>query len=138
MVVESCQLLSNALGGPYEKTHWNHPCAIWVRESRGNAKWLIAHTNALLDEYRYRSGGKTHKCEGLIPQFQYAVELCDFPNEEQTPFANCAANEKLDISYKHIDNVHLAYQLYLNDRWDLQKREPQWGYYNYVKKETHK
>ena len=67
MVLESAQLLCTALNTvhgkqvmPYKSTHINHPCAIWVRESRDNALWLVELTAALNAEYKYRYG-KTHK-----------------------------------------------------------------------------
>ena len=42
MILESAQLLCTALNEagvpmPYRVTHKNHPCSIWVRESRANA-----------------------------------------------------------------------------------------------------
>jgi hypothetical protein len=48
------------------------------------------------------------------------------PNGNLTPFANCAANKSIGVSYKHIKDTTLAYQLYLNDRWDNDKRNPTW------------
>lgn len=60
MIVETCQLLCTAhhLHGseqpPYRKTHVNHPCAIWARESRANYDWLIQLGFALSDEYTLR------------------------------------------------------------------------------------
>jgi hypothetical protein len=74
MILESAQLLSTAhrvlddvpAGSPlYKKTHENHPCAIWVRESFANYVWLYYHLRALLQEYTYRYG-KHHKVEELM------------------------------------------------------------------------
>lgn len=66
MILESAQLLSTAhhvLGGNgavYKKTHENHPCAIWVRESRANYYWLWLLMVYLGQEYTYRYD-KIHK-----------------------------------------------------------------------------
>ena len=69
MILESCQLLycahwmcgtimpSNA----YKKTHPNHPCAKWVRESQANYRWLCRLGLELCGEYTFRYG-KHHKC----------------------------------------------------------------------------
>jgi len=67
MIVESAQLLCsvywmNGIEAPYKLTHKNHPCAIWVSESRINFAWLYAHLAGLLMEYKSRYG-KDHKTE---------------------------------------------------------------------------
>ncbi len=46
----------------YKSTHFNHPCAIWVRESQDNYYWLYQHFLALCQEYRNRYG-KIHEAE---------------------------------------------------------------------------
>lgn len=46
----------------YRSTHYNHPCAIWARESFGNYYWLYNHFLALCQEYRNRYG-KIHETE---------------------------------------------------------------------------
>jgi hypothetical protein len=86
MVVESAQLLSTAHrvldGVPekngrwttyrltdtlredvlYKSTYFNHPCAVWARESQDNYYWLYQHFLALCQEYRNRYG-KIHEIE---------------------------------------------------------------------------
>jgi hypothetical protein len=72
MIVESCQLLSTVFPedkAPYKRTHYNHPCAKWVRESLENWTWLAAMTYALLDEWRERykhNHVSDHKCYGPL------------------------------------------------------------------------
>lgn len=63
MVLETAQLLCTAhrvyettSDVMYAKTHTNHPCAKWARDSRDNYMWLYAHFKALADEYTYRYG----------------------------------------------------------------------------------
>lgn len=66
MILETAQLLSTAhhvLGGNgavYKKTHENHPCAKWVRESAGNYFWAWGLMIALGKEYKFRFG-RDHK-----------------------------------------------------------------------------
>ena len=65
MILESAQLLSTAINlnsntrhpsvnQMYKTTHANHPCSLWVQESRDNALWLVEMTHALNAEYKYR------------------------------------------------------------------------------------
>ena len=128
MVLESAQLLSTAInlnGGnaPYKTTHQNHPCNIWARESRNNYIWLLEHFAALCEEYTARYG-KKHKCEQYIMDFENAMIY--IPVGEQTPFANCAANNEMGISFKNVEDVTKAYKLYLSDRWSKDIRIPTW------------
>ncbi|MFM7796087.1 MAG: hypothetical protein ACKO7N_04920, partial [Candidatus Nitrosotenuis sp.] len=37
-----------------KKTHENHPCARWTRDSLANYLWLFALTKELNNEYRFR------------------------------------------------------------------------------------
>ena len=66
MILETAQLISSAHWvtgnvAPYRLTHKNHPCAIWVRESLDNYKWLFSLFNFLSFEYtkRYKKIHKT-------------------------------------------------------------------------------
>ena len=74
MILETAQLLYSAhwaqtrLSLPhnaYKKTHANHPCAIWTRESIDNYMWLCQLGMALCSEYTYRYG-KIHKTQSHI------------------------------------------------------------------------
>jgi len=89
--LESCQLLSTAhrvLDGAlvvkprkqyqlndtrdsilYKATHVNHPSTVWARSHVENYRWLLNHTESLLDEYSYRYG-KIHACARLIPHLR--------------------------------------------------------------------
>ena len=127
MLLETAQLLATAIrlhGGQatYKVTHKNHPVTIWVRQTQGNYKWALNHFKALCKRFRRR--GKVHKCEQYLEEFEQGLQY--IPKGKRTKFANCAARQDMNISYKHINDVHLAYQLYLNDRWDTDKREPTW------------
>ena len=48
MIIETAQMLSTAhdyletgISGLYKPTHKNHPCSIWVRQSRENYLWTL-------------------------------------------------------------------------------------------------
>jgi len=68
MIVESCQLLSNALPeneAPYKRTHYNHPSSVWVRESIWHWIWLSNLTFNLFLEWKQRynhASRKEHAC----------------------------------------------------------------------------
>jgi hypothetical protein len=129
MLLESCQLLSSAInyyGGkaPYKTTHINHPCSIWVRQSISNWNWLFLHANTLSNLYS-KSTGKIHKCEEILKQLGCLKEF--IPQGDMTPFVNCTTNLEKNISFKHINNVHEAYRLYLNERWETDKIPPKWS-----------
>ena len=68
MILETAQLLCSPYVpgvAPYRRTHYNHPCAKWTRESQSNYFWLGIHGLALADEYTYRYG-KIHKSVDVI------------------------------------------------------------------------
>jgi len=73
MVCEATQMLSAAMHltgaiGPYKLAYKNHPCTIWVRETRSNYLWMCEHFEALLQEYTERYG-KIHSCARLLDLF---------------------------------------------------------------------
>lgn len=122
MVLESAQLLSTAmheLGAPeppYRKTHVNHPCSKWVRESRANYLWLIEHMRELCLEYSRRYY-KIHACEKLIPIFEGAKTYV--PDSPPTMFPNCT-------DFKEEADVRVAYRKQMLRKWENDKRTPTW------------
>lgn len=87
MILELCQLLctawhmldeneANKLCNPdhgdpliYKKTHFNHPCAIWVRAHINNYKYIVRLGLELCNEWRFRYNHpltKTHGCEKIL------------------------------------------------------------------------
>ncbi len=115
MTLETTQLLSTTLSilgsekAPYKKTHKNHPCTIWVTESRGNYLWLLNHLQALLQEYTKRYN-KVHKCQNYIEIFTNESTL--LTNNNLTPFKN--------VSYYKDDyttDITILYQRTLVEKW---------------------
>lgn len=128
MILESAQMMSTAIiehGGkaPYKATHRNHPCNVWVRESRANYWWLLQHFVWLCDEYTFRYG-KIHKSLGHLTEFTLGASI--IPVNAPTDFVNCAAHNGLGLSFKSCPVVTEAYRQYLSQRWDTDKREPKW------------
>jgi len=118
MILESCQLLctvhhlcpnpNSSYVPPYKKTHMNHPCSIWLRESAENYKWLVELALELCYEYTYRfSKGtliKIHKCQPYIEELKNNIP--DIPN---TPFTQ--PRQAMPEMYKGTDSI-LAYRDY--------------------------
>ena len=109
MAVEAAQLLSTAhhvVTGEavgYKKTHANHPCAIWVRESVGNYRWAYNFYCALLDEYQYRTG----KVHGSSKHRDALRRVPPIAKIERTPFAQAMPEQYRGPC------AHTAYRRYL-------------------------
>lgn len=116
MILESAQLLSTAhhvlsnedyCEGLYKKTHTNHPCAIWVRESKANYEWLYQLYLGLLEEYTLRYG-KTHKSGSLADQ----LELCPDDIDCSLPFTDppLCMPEHVQIAGDPVGSYRLYYK----------------------------
>lgn len=95
MILESAQMLCTAhwvSGGsaPYKKTHYNHPCNVWVRDSISNYRWLCKLAKQLCKEYTFRYG-KIHKTESIIDWLNsHEPKL---PDKKRTKFALAMPDE---------------------------------------------
>lgn len=114
MILETAQLLYCAHwvlspetlpATAYRKTHPNHPCAIWVRESAANYRWLVSLGLCLCSEYTFRYG-KTHKTESHIKWL--AENYPPLPSSEPTPFRMAMPEE-----FKDADPIVAYKQYYL-------------------------
>jgi len=130
MILESAQMLCTALHehgvshlAQYKPTHKNHPSNVWCRETHMNYGWLLMHFAALCSEYTHRTG-KVHKSSSLFNDLFLGINY--IPKGKLTPFANCAARSDMNISYKHLTDIPIAYRLYLVDRWANDKLIPKW------------
>ena len=121
MILETAQLLYTAhhlLGNPfdlpdkaYKKTHVNHPCAIWVRESRKNYTWLAELGWWLCKEYQYRYGKhKIHKTEQHIKWLMANIPS-GIPDVPTTAFRQAMPNE-----YKSVDPVQAYHTYYIKSK----------------------
>lgn len=131
MILETGQMLSTAvritnpnyeyLDKLYKITHVNHPCTKWARNCKENYNWLFKHFESLCFEFQYRRD-KVHTTETkLLPYLDPIVGAADKINYCYLPiqFVNCSA-------YKDYEDVFIAYQKTLRDKWDNDKRPPKW------------
>lgn len=109
-IVETAQILSTAhvvLDNnqvAYKKTHMNHPCSKWARESSSNYLWTIELLKYMVDEYHYRFN-KTHKTAETIPALSSVPK--NIRKGSLTRFVQAMPDE-----YKRID-VTEGYEIYL-------------------------
>jgi hypothetical protein len=117
MIIESAQMLYSAhwvLESPlppnaYKKTHVNHPCSKWIRESIENYLWLCNLAKELCKEYKFRYGEhKTHKTEAHIDWLTENHPI-NIPIREFTIPPQAMPDE-----YKHEDVV-IAYKQFYRD-----------------------
>lgn len=132
---ESAQLLCSAFEpgvAPYRRTHYNHPCAKWVRESEDNFNWLFDHAYAINREYMKRfSFPKTgvdieHKSFGVCSWALSNVNKLQLPKRGLTPFAQAMPEE-----CKREDPVEAYRMYYLTHKqsiakWDKDTPAPNW------------
>ena len=96
----------------------NHPCTRWVGDSICNLAWAISSYESMHYEWTKIRGFNRH-----INFFTYIASFdknySSLPlsmSVKPTPFANCASNLELGISFKHIEDVNLAYRMYYSAR----------------------
>jgi hypothetical protein len=75
----------------YKATHFNHPCALWVRESVANYNWTYNHFVALSQEYTKRYG-KTHKSFTVLADI-LSVPPVNIPYIPMTEFKMAIADK---------------------------------------------
>jgi hypothetical protein len=131
MILECAQLLysahwvltpSRVPESAYKKTHINHPCSIWVRESIENYEWLCELAIALCSEYTYRYG-KIHKTQKHI-EWLIRNPPFDIPPVHKTPVRLAMPDE-----YKIEDPIE-SYRLFYRE-----SKMKQRGIVNYTKRD---
>lgn len=132
MILETAQLLCSIFPegtAPYKRTHYNHPCAKWARESWANYYWLYKHGMGLSYEYTVRYG-KQHKSTDIIIWCWEHIDFKLFERiEEHDPitFPKCMPDE-----YK-VDDVVQSYRNYYKGakkdiaRWTKRNPPDWWG-----------
>ena len=106
MILESAQMLCSAHPegtAPYKRSHYNHPCTKWVRETAKNYEWLLSHAYALCEEYTSRYG-RVHKTESVI-------EWCDY-NRPDLPKIGLTEHPKCMPDYCKAESVVESYRNY--------------------------
>jgi hypothetical protein len=131
MITESLQMLVTAMrlkgaseedlpcrvdGQPMKISHVNHPCSIWVRESRQNYLWLWEHLKSLTEEFEFRYGKKHHGASQLEKAYKGAFLIEDKPI---TSFQNSSV-------FKNKPTFE-AYKATMVNKWKNDTRIPSWG-----------
>lgn len=129
MILESAQLLCSAFEpgtAPYKRTHYNHPCAVWIRQSKANYQWLIDHVVALNDEYKHRYGKSTnHKSMEAVAWCVTNIDKLSFPTNSPTAFVNCVSDELKLLPT--VEAYRQYYKLYKGNILKYSNREvPNW------------
>lgn len=135
MVLETAQLLCTAhrvLDGDnddftnklYKKTHVNHPCALWVRQSSNHYQWLYELFKELSNEYTKRYG-KTHlswqKFKDLLK-----VTPKNIKNQEFVDPPQCMPDQyKCDNTVKAYKNYYIGEKVYFA-KWNKLNNIPEW------------
>ena len=106
----------------YKKTHINHPCSIWVRESIENYEWLCELAIELCKEFTFRYN-KIHKTQRHI-EWLICNPPFDIPAVKQTPIRLAMPEE-----YKTTDPIE-SYRLFY-----IESKMKQRGIVTYTKRE---
>lgn len=115
MLLETCQLLCSVFdNAPYKRTHYNHPCAKWARQSKANWEWLLGLANALSAQYTKRTG-KIHGCDKVVDWLNNNDP--DLPDTEQTDWPQCMPDE-----YKGSDSIEAYRRYYAYKLADFKQR----------------
>lgn len=112
------------------RAYVNHPVSIWVRASRRNFEWTVAHARELASEFKMRYGGDHASAARTEYAFQFKNLI---PAGEMTPFQNSARHEGKGLDFSHLP-IHEAYRTYLSTRWKTDilpvnftgREEPEW------------
>ena len=130
MMLETVQLLSTAArltsrqinddNGLYKVTMANHPCAIWVRDSKANYLWTWQHALFLSMEYKCRYI-KNHASSFLLPKLlMYSSHMPAQDSEDITEFADCTQTNRDDLS------IYKRYRICLQEKWKFDVNPPRW------------
>ena len=127
MTLETAQLLCSPYEpgkAPYKRTHYNHPCAKWARESIGNYEWLVEFGYFIAQEYTHRYN-KIHKCLDVIDWCDNNSHTLNLPDMGLTPWAQAMPDE-----YKDPCAIQAYRNYYLGDKIDFCKwtnrKTPNW------------
>lgn len=107
----------------------NHPCCKWLHKNPtlANWVWLYRYMCTLCDQWKWRGNLTTaHSSSRILPAVSKYLNPSLFGEFWGINFVNCAANQSLGISYRHVQDTHAAYRLYMRDRWATDKRKPTW------------
>lgn len=121
-VLESAQLLcwvfhEQGIVAPYKlgKSHYKHPCYLWVKESQSNFERLLSFLSELLIEYTYRYD-KTHKTSLVFERILDNKDKISLPKKWLTNFAQAIPDE-----YKNKDIIKAYRDYYIWEKHSFAK-----------------
>jgi hypothetical protein len=105
----------------FSKTHYKHPCSIWIRESIENFIYACKMGLALYEEYQFRYN-KPDKHTRAKQIFEFALNnIPNINNVEQTPFA-LAMDTQYIVSDCPIENYRNYYKAGKNHLFNWKNR----------------
>jgi hypothetical protein len=137
MISETSQMISNTIrhivpscpAPLMERSHPNHPCAVWMRERYGNTAWSVRLLAALLREYDHRYGHpeKFARSRAILKwcQDHEILLMARLPTGDMTPFVQAMPNQ-----YRNPDPVEAYRAYYIGEkagfaRW-TNRKPPAW------------
>lgn len=122
MLLESAQLLCGPhANAPYKRTHYKHPCAVWVRECDENYNWLLNHGEALAAEYAKRFGKKHASAAMIVWCCTRLADLSLPVVKEHAPFAQAMPDR-----YRNADPVTAYRAYYAAEKLTLRGKPVSW------------
>lgn len=118
-------MFSTVLNRGYKPTHRNHPCTLWLSQSRENAEWLYELIEQLNRECQLRFHHNRDHSSYLLVRDGLSKYFRELPDVPLTPFA-----QAMPIEYQNKDDVVKAYRDYYHGAkhsfatWGTQK--PHW------------
>jgi len=100
MPLETAQILCSPFPNtaPYKRTHYNHPCCVWVRSSVHNYQWLLDYGEAIFTEFK-RQRNKQHKSYEVLEWCKNNFQSLKLPNIPRTPFPLCMPDQYKDENH---------------------------------------
>jgi len=115
------------------KGYFNHPCSVWVRESKENFMWLIQHALEMFNERDYRwPTSSPHFTKQFILWCKDNVDKTVCNNIKQTPFAVAINKDSNCRSIANFDNLSTIEQYRYYIKMDkpfatwTKRQKPEW------------
>jgi hypothetical protein len=116
------------------KGYFNHPCAVWARESKANFEWLVEHALEMFNERDYRwPSSNSHFTKTFIEWCKTNVDKTLYCRQTtRTPFAVAINPESKCKTVKGFEqmSVHEKYQMYIKMDKDFaswtKRTKPSW------------
>lgn len=128
MALEYAQLLCGVFpenSAPYKRTHYNHPCSLWARQSIQNYDWLIEHALETFNQYSFRFK-REHKSFEVLAWCDSNKKILKFPQNKLTSFAVAMPEE---FRLKGVVESYRNYYIKSKSRfakWEKGVLAPEW------------